>query len=127
MNNVRHHILQSVRLRALAAFCGADILFFSLVNPSHGSSLLVIVGCLLLIITIYLGLRLILDLLGVVVVPMRQPVKQRIAGIITFLVSFILIMQSIGQLSMHDVLAVVPLVIVVYFYLSYTTKKQSHT
>ena len=104
----------------------ADIVFFSLVNPLSSNSFMIIIGCLLTALTIYIVLRALTRLLGVFI-SMSQPTQRRFAIFMTLLLMFLLLMQSIGQLSIRDILAIVPLMIVLYIYLTYTSRTRARS
>jgi len=45
--------------------------------------------------------------------------QRHLAGALTLLATFMILMQSIGELSWRDVLAIVPLVAILYVYVGY--------
>jgi hypothetical protein len=117
----KHAKQKLVRLGALFVF---DALFFSMINPVQAYAVVIIVGYLLLIITLYV----LIDFLLAVserIIPFSPHTKRRIALATTLVLALLIAMQSIGQLTPKDVLAVVPLIIVLSVYFSYMLKKQS--
>ena len=112
------------KLLTLGALFVADGLFFSLVNPNNVYAAVIILGFLLLALTIYALLDFLLAL-AERIVPFSPITKKRIALATTMVVSLLLAMQSIGQLTPKDILAVIPLVIVLSFYFSYLTAKKT--
>src|SRR5450631_1359859 len=80
----------------------ADIVFFSLINPLSSNSFMIIIGCLLTALTIYIVLRALTRLLAVFIT-MSQRTQRRFAIFMTLLLMFVLLMQSIGQLSIRDI------------------------
>lgn len=107
----------------LTALFALDALFFSLVNPVQAYAIVIVVGYLLLVLTLYV----LIDFLLAVserIIPFSPHTKRRMALATTLVVALLIAMQSIGQLTVKDVLAVVPLIIVLSIYLSYMLKKQ---
>lgn len=112
-----HRTQKLVRLLALFV---ADALFFSLVNPENVYAVVIIVGFVLLALTLYALIDFLLAL-AERVVPFSQHAKKRIALASTLVLTLLIAMQSIGQLTGKDVLAVIPLIVVLSFYFSYMT------
>lgn len=98
-----------------------DAIFFSVINPTKAYALVVIVGFGLLVLTIYAIIDLLLMLLTRVV-PLSDLLHKRILTAGTMLLGLLIAMQSIGQLTVRDMFALIPLVLVLAFYLSYQTK-----
>lgn len=109
-------------IRTLALFI-ADALFFSFVNPANAYAIIIIIGFLLLIVTIYSIVDFLLAL-GERIIPFSLNTKKRIAVAVTLVSGLLIAMQSIGQLTYKDILAVIPLVLVLSFYFSYMLRKQ---
>lgn len=112
------------KLLRLAMLFVADALFFSLVNPNKVYAVVIIVGFALLALTIYAPIDFLLAL-AERIVPFSLHTKKRIALATTLVLSLLIAMQSIGQLTIKDVLAVIPLVIVLSFYFSYLSTKKA--
>ncbi|MGH7142022.1 MAG: hypothetical protein ACREF5_00900 [Candidatus Saccharimonadales bacterium] len=109
------------KIRIIILLLVVDIFFFSLVNPVNSSSFMVIIGCLLVALTLYVIFRVLIKVFAAFV-PVSGRSQRRFATFITILLVFLLLMQSIGQLSLHDAIAVVPLMVVLYVYLTYNSK-----
>ncbi len=118
----RHYQYQ--KLGAVLLLLVADIVYFGLVNPANSNSLVVFIGCILIIFTIYILIYGLIKLLAVFF-PISRSTQRRLTIFITLLLAFLLLMQSIGQLSLKDILAMVPLMIVLYLYLTYITKSKT--
>jgi len=119
--------IKSHRKRKLIVLAGlfvADGFFFSLVNPNKVYAAVIILGFMLLALTIYALLDFLLAL-AERVVPFSLTTKKRIALATTLVLSLLIAMQSIGQLTVKDILAVIPLVIVLSFYFSYLWAKKA--
>jgi Ca2+/Na+ antiporter len=101
-----------------------DVLFFGLINPTTSNSYVVILGCILIILTIY-ALVLIITRLAAIFIPVSAAVQKRFALFVSLLLAFMLLMQSIGQLSARDLIAILPLLVVLYIYLTYISKGRS--
>ena len=117
----KHRTRKFLRLLVLFA---ADIILFSFVNPTNAYALVIIVGFVLVSLTLYA----LIDFLLVVaerIAPFSLHTKRRIALASTIVLSLLLAMQSIGQLTVKDVLAVIPLLAVLAFYFSYATARKA--
>lgn len=111
-------------LGKVASLLIADGLFFGLTNPVRLPSVVIIVGFLLVTLTIYTIIR---SCLGVFVgySNLSGQRAKRISAISSLLIGVIVAMQSIGQLTLRDIIATFPIIIVVYFYFSYLPKRDS--
>jgi Ca2+/Na+ antiporter len=98
-----------------------DILFFSLINPTTSNSYVVILGCVLVILTVY-ALVLTATRLVAIFIPISAATQKRFTLFVSLLLVFMLLMQSIGQLSTRDLIAILPLLVVLYIYLAYIAK-----
>ena len=110
-------ILLSRRALLIELLLGVDVIFFGGFNPND-SSFLVIIGCALLALTIYLLVAGLTNFFALGL-PLQGATKQRLKIFLTLLIVFFILMQSIGQLSLRDALAVLPLAVVAYLYVSY--------
>jgi hypothetical protein len=97
------------------------LLLFLLTSPSKLPSAVLILPFLLLFIAIYTTVIVVLHLLRGgeenKIVGMRASRPRLIAGLIAGFPVILLVLQSIGQLTTWDVLTVVALFIVAYFYI----------
>lgn len=95
-----------------------DVAVFTLVNPRNAPSVLVMAGFFLLVVTFYVLLSRLLGLASnFISIPAGR--RKKLTLLITICVTVTIGMQSIGQFSLRDLLAIVPIVVVLYFYLSY--------
>lgn len=101
-----------------------DFIFFSTTNPSGGSSFTIILGCVLLAVTTYIVARLVLYAFGKAG-GVSLAVQRRLSLAGALALTFLILMQSIGQLGTRDVLAIIPLAFTSYLYLSYVRKKET--
>jgi hypothetical protein len=106
----------------LAAFLVADGLLMGLTDPLKLPSIVIILGFLLVMGTVYEGLRLLLSAINSWL-PLGADRIRRLALVCSGLATAILAMQSIGQLTVKDVGALLPLLVVLYFYFSYNAKR----
>src|SRR6185437_13052820 len=120
MPNVYH----TKKVSVAAALVIVDTLFFGLFNPQTSSTFIVILGCCLLVITIYLVSVAFTELLSWGI-PLTKITRRRFALFVTMLSAFLILMQSIGQLTLRDALAVLPLVLIAYLYITYNRAKQA--
>lgn len=98
--------------------------FFGFVSPTPINSLSVIAGSIMLGIVLYVWFALFVRLIAAFwPFPTRQ--QRILAAALTLTVIFLIMMQSIGELSWRDAFAAVPLVIILYVYTTYTSHEQS--
>ena len=112
------------KLIELSVLFVLDCIFFSTVNPVQAYAVVIVVGFLLLVLTLYI----LIDFLLAVserVIPFSHHTKHRMALATTLVLALLIAMQSIGQLTVKDIMAVVPLIIVLSVYFSYMLKKQT--
>lgn len=100
----------------------ADVLFFGSVSPSS-STFVIIPAFLLIILTIYAVFAFLVGYVGKMfaVKPTNQ---KRIVLMLTASSGIIIALQSIGQLTIRDVVTIVPLILVLYLYVSYTKSRR---
>lgn len=101
----------------------ADTVFFTLTNPTEVASVVLIAGIILLVATFFMGLSLFLELLSSTATGSPRQHKT-VIWVATVLVAFVVAMQSIGQLSTRDLLAVIPLAVLFVLYTSYLTDRK---
>jgi len=113
METIRKH-----RIKALGALLGVDCLFYGLTNPSRASAVVLILGFVLLVINIFAfvtGVMALVKWYGVSIGKHRL----KIEIIITVIISTLVALQSSGQLTSKDLIILLPLAALGYFYLSY--------
>jgi len=115
----RYYTHKLVRILALLVIDG---IFFGLIDPRKAYALTIIIGFGLLVLTIYTLVDLLLGLLERIVT-FPAMTRHRLHTSITMLLGLLIAMQSIGQLTVKDLLAIIPLVLVAAFYLSYQRKQ----
>lgn len=111
-----------VRFRAVILLMGIDGLFFSALNPNSSSSFIIITGCIVLAASLYVlcsGAMSLFARIGIV----RQASARRLSIFLALFLAVIVLMQSIGQLSVRDIFALVPFACVLYLYSSYASTK----
>lgn len=111
------HAMASLRIKAWVALAVADTAFFGLVDPAKGSLLTVVAGCCLLAITAYMVCSVVAGLVSLSLT-LPASARQRLAVLMTLVIVICLMMQSVGQLTIKDVLAILPLAVVSYCYLA---------
>lgn len=98
----------------LAALLIADFLFFLLSDPGHLSFIFMIIGWLLVAITVYVGCiygaRLSLKA-GLI-----KSQKRINLVLLSSVIYLVLVLQAVGQLSLRDIAALLPLAIIGYLY-----------
>lgn len=104
-----------------AALLAADCLVFSIVNPHKSSAIWLILGFILLGCTFFALANLLaraFESYGEGVYKSSRRILRYAAALVTVLIG----LQSVGQLTTKDVLAFVPFVVITYFYLGYGKK-----
>jgi hypothetical protein len=120
MNRLTPHAKRRL-IRLLLLFV-VDVTFFSLINPVKAYAVVIIIGYVLLVMTLYVLIDFLLAL-GERIIPFSHSTKRRIAQATTLVLGLLIAMQSIGQLTPKDVLAVIPLIIVLSLYFSYMFRR----
>jgi len=95
-----------------------NLLYFSLLDPGANKSVVLFGGFLLLAADLYLLLRVVLFVLERLT-GRQITLRRRMALLGTVVVIILLALQSIGQLSVRDALAVLGVGIIFVFYSSY--------
>lgn len=99
----------------------ADGLFFGLINPNTANSTLLLVGFILFGLSLYLLIEAIFLILRKIGIEVKR--SKKITGYIVIPVCLLLALQSLGQLSVFDILIVIPLVVLLYIYTTYIRPK----
>lgn len=118
------HTKISTRLfKKLLLVAVGDLAFFSVISPNRTSTPLpvLMIACVLVGATVYSACRVGISLFSAAF-QLQLSTQKRAALSVTIALTFLVLMGSIGQLDWHDILAVVPLALVSYFYLSYMSK-----
>lgn len=106
------------------AILGADLLVFFGVNAQSAPSLVLMLGLVLAVSTIYVLMGLLLSILEATF-PSLHVKSRKIKILLTLVLAFLVGLQSVGQLTAKDVIAIVPFVLVGYFYLMYPDSQAS--
>lgn len=120
-NNMSQKLLHNRHIKICAALIAADCLIFTLVNPRTASALWLIVGFGLLGLTFF-------GLAGLLASSLKSYGEQAYRAGKRFLrygaaICVVLVgLQSVGQLTVRDVLALLPFVIIAYLYFGYGRK-----
>ena len=103
-----HKVLQ------IAALLFADTIFFIVNDPSHLSLILMILGWILIGITVYMvclyGVR--ISLRAGLIKDQKRINPVLLSGVIYL----VLVLQAVGQLTLRDIAALLPLMIIGYLY-----------
>ena len=95
--------------------------FFGVVAPTPSNSVAVIAGSITLGAVIYVWSAFFVRLFAALwPFPTRQ--QRVLAATLTLAVMFLILMQSIGELSWRDALAAIPLAIILYAYATYVSR-----
>jgi hypothetical protein len=114
-------ILQRYRRYVILAI--VDIAFFGLISPDM-SAFAIIPAFILVVVSIFAILTLIVAYIGkmFVVKPKNQ---KRIVVVLSASLGVVIALQSIGQLTVRDVVTIVPLILVLYLYMSYSKSRRT--
>lgn len=105
----------------VTAFAGV---FFGVVSPAPASSLAVIAGGITLGVLTFVWFALLARLFAAFwPFPMRQ--QRILAASLTLTMMFLILMQSIGELSWRDAFVAIPLAAILYVYATYVSREQS--
>ncbi|MEO7364062.1 MAG: hypothetical protein ABIV43_00970 [Candidatus Saccharimonadales bacterium] len=96
----------------------ADLAFFNLTNPQTAPSALLIVGCLLLSVTVYGAIRLTLAAATVYGLPLLDQ-GRREARLLGGLIGLMIALQTLGELTLRDVVVLTLLGSIGYLYTTY--------
>ncbi len=114
-------ILKTRSFLELMAVIALDAIFFGITNPGKVNSLWLIVGIVLLGISLYVVIKILLVFL--VKLGFKIKNRRKLAIFTASLICFLLALQSIGQLSIRDVLIIVPITVLLYVYLTFIRPK----
>lgn len=104
----------------VTAFAGV---FFGVVSPAPASSLAVIAGGITLGGLTFVWFALLVRLFAAFwPFPARQ--QRVLAASLTLTMMFLILMQSIGELSWRDAFVAIPLVAILYVYATYVSREQ---
>ena len=115
---MKFNFLQQKGARGLLITLALDLILFGFTDPANVSPVWLMAGFVLAVATIYWFFRLGTAFLGVYFRAVRNN-RRQLTRLLTVFGAIVLGMQSMGQLSLRDVLVLAPLVIVGYFYLHY--------
>lgn len=118
MDRLQSYIRHLKRRWYILALLIADILVFFTVDPRQAPSVVLMIGLLLLVATIYIVICAGLYLIGFGIPSLRKREK-KLRILLSVVVAFLVGLQSLGQLTAKDFIAVIPLLLVGYFYLTY--------
>ena len=106
----------------LAGLLVIDVLFFSATNARTVASIFLVAGLILLIATIYYLIYGLLSLARFYELKIYN--QKRLAGSLTGVCGALLPLQSLGELSLRDVLVILPIGLIAYLYVSYGANKR---
>ncbi len=104
---------------SLTGLLAADTILFTATDPQEVPSIILIVGFLLLTATLYYFVRALLAVARWYGLLPSDSHRRRLARVITGLTAGLVALQSIGQLSIRDVLVLLPLTLLAYLYITY--------
>lgn len=118
------HLLKKRGSKLLLVTLLLDVLFFTSTDPAKVSPLWLIVGFVLAVASLHGLFRILLWATSVYFKAVRKQQRQLAAGF-TVLAALLLGMQSMGQLSVKDLLVLTPLCLLGYFYVRYNRRTAS--
>jgi hypothetical protein len=119
-------LLKNIRTRHYVEASGlliVDLIFFASTNTNKDPSFVVIIGFALLIMSIYILSFATLGFFRLYGLPLKE--LKRPAIYITILLSLLIALQSIGELTPKDVLVLLPIIVIAYVYTGYKRPKRS--
>jgi hypothetical protein len=115
-------LLRHGRFWLLLGLLALDSVFFTATNSGKVASYLLIIGFLLFALTVYYIIASLLAASRFYGIAIERH-QRRLALFVTGGFAGLLALQSMGELSMRDALVLLPLVVVLYIYLSYGRAK----
>ena len=115
-------IISNQSLRQAVCLLLADVLLFSTTDVSKVPSFVVIIGFGLLSLTLYWAVRGLLRLGRLYGLTIRR--QQSLAIYLTIITAGLIALQSIGELNHRDLMVLLPLSIIGYFYSAYLKSSQ---
>lgn len=100
-----------------------DILFFGFLSPAT-SAFVIIPAFFLVVLSVFALLSLVMAYLGTLLA-LKPTNQRRVVFMLTASMAVIVALQSIGQLTVRDVATIVPLILVLYLYMSYTKSRRA--
>lgn len=117
-------LIRNVNFWSILAIILIDTIFYSFTNPETGSTLLLILGFLVIALTVYIFLNAILRFVTSYGISNRR-YSHRISLFSSGVLIGMMALQSIGELTMKDILIFIPLSSILYMYITYGHKKIS--
>ncbi len=114
-------IFKSKLYLELITVVALDAIFFGITDPNKVNSLWLIAGFVLLGLSLYVVIKIVLVFL--VKLGLKIKNRRKLAIFSAGLICFLLALQSIGQLSLKDVLIIVPITVLLYVYLAFIRPK----
>jgi hypothetical protein len=96
-----------------------DLIFFGSLNTSKVAQLMLVVGYILLVVNLYLVVYGAISLIRLYGVPVKR--KKRLSSYASLFLGLIIALQSIGELSGHDVFVILLLAVLSYGYITYVS------
>ncbi len=118
MDKIKKH---KKRLLIVIITLVVDGLFFTLTDPITMNSAFLILALFIFGISIYIFLDNALFLINGAGLKIRNRLK--LALYLSIIITILVSLQTIGQLTIRDVLVIVPLTLVMYFYINYVRPK----
>jgi hypothetical protein len=105
------------RFWRLTGLLALDAGLFGVTNASRAPSVVLMIGFVLMVVTLYQLLNGLVSLSSLYGVKLKC--KQRLVRSLTLVISGLVALQSIGQLSQRDILVALPLAFLAYLYSAY--------
>ena len=103
---------------SLGVICLLDILLFMMSNPRNAPPLILMIGFLLAVATLYYAIRLGLAVAKFYGVPLGGHAA-RVAVAMTAVSGSLMALQTMGQLTVRDVVILLPFLVLAYGYFNY--------
>jgi hypothetical protein len=116
------HALSHKRIVSLGVICLLDSLLFMMSNPRNAPPLILMTGFCLGVATLYYAARLVLALAQFYGVPLGSH-NAKVAVAITALSGSLMALQTMGQLTVRDIVILLPFLALTYGYFAFARQR----
>ena len=114
----KHQLRKHIKRWPIALVLGLDAAFFGFTDPSRVAAAMVMVGFGLFVANLYMVMSAFIGIAGWYGVSFGSHAR-RVAAVATGVISGAVALQSVGQLSVRDIIVVLPFAVILYMYTSY--------
>jgi drug/metabolite transporter (DMT)-like permease len=121
--SIYKHLVNNKYIYRLVIILVADALLFTQTNSHSVSPTILLLGFILCIATIYYIVHFLLFLLSFYGIKLTHASQLAICA--AGLGGLLLALQSIGELSLKDIAVIVPIILLIYLYITYNLPKRN--